>query len=137
MITRYEHVGIRVSDRARSVAFYETLGFRESLDLPAHRANEMETQSGVSINLIFNGEVRPDAANVLQDAPVKWPGITHAAFVVDDLAALQDRLAQAAIPITEGPIVIGRRRMTLFIRDPDGTVLEFNELLAAPHAADR
>ena len=33
------------------------------------------------------------------------------------------------IAITEGPIEIGGRRLTLFIRDPDRNVLEFNQLL--------
>lgn len=130
-ITAYEHAGIRVTDRRRSVRFYEALGFREVADLPEHRANEMETLAGVRLNLIFNGTARPGAANVLQDEPARWPGITHVAFIVDSLDALLDLLAHHGIPVTEGPLVIAGRRRTLFIRDPDGTVLEFNEMLGA------
>lgn len=130
-VTAYEHVGIRVSDRARSVAFYERLGFREEIDLPAHHANEMATTDGVRINLILNGVAREGASNLLQDEPVKWPGLTHVAFVVDDLGALEALLARESIAITEGPVTLAGRRRTLFIRDPDGTVLEFNQLLEA------
>ena len=127
-IKDYEHVGIRVTDREISTRFFGKLGFREESDLPDHEANEMVNDDGVFINLIFNGVKRPSNRNVLQDEPVKYPGVTHAAFVVDDLDSLMATLAREDIPITEGPIDIGGRRRVIFIRDPDGNVLEFNEL---------
>ena len=129
-IRAIDHVGLRVSDRRRSLAFYEALGFAQTASFPAHEANEMESPHGVRINLIFNGTRRRGAANVLLDAPVKLPGLTHVAFVVDDLEALRDWLVQSGITITEGPQRIGPRRVALFIRDPDGNVLEFNQLIA-------
>ena len=55
--------------------------------------------------------------------------MTHPAFLVEDLAALQSWLEQESIVITEGPKRIGPRRVALFIRDPDGNVLEFNQLI--------
>ncbi|WP_199797291.1 VOC family protein, partial [Erythrobacter sp. QSSC1-22B] len=87
-ITSYEHVGIRVTDRARATQFYEALGWKEEIDLPEHMANEMVNESGVYINLIFNGIPRDGAKNILQDEDLKHPGMTHAAFIVDDLDAL-------------------------------------------------
>lgn len=128
-ITAYEHVGIRVTDRAVATAFYEKLGWREVADLPEAEANEMRNAAGVRINLIFNGV--PRRSNVLQDEPEKYPGVTHAAFVVDDLDALMDALAAQGIAITEGPVIFDGRRRTIFIRDPDWNVLELNELLDA------
>lgn len=128
-ITAYEHVGIRVTDRARAVAFYEKLGWHEALDLPDAQANEMVNEAGVHINLIFNG-VGTGCFNLLQDDPVKYPGVTHAAFVVDSLDALLALCARENIRITEGPLMIGTRRRVCFLRDPDGTVLEFNEIQA-------
>lgn len=124
----YDHVGIRVSDRSRALAFYQALGFIETANFPRHEANEMTSADGVRINLIFNGARLPGAHNALLDAPVKLPGVTHPAFVVDDLAALVTWLGAQGIAITEGPHPIGPRRVALFIRDPDGNVLEFNEL---------
>lgn len=126
--TAYEHVGIRVSDPDPARRFYERLGFHEEIRFDDY-ANEMATPAGVRINLIFNGAARAGARNMLQDEPVKWPGITHVAFVVDDLDALVSWLNDAGIAITEGPGPIGPRRVGLFIRDPDGNVLEFNQLL--------
>ena len=45
---------------------------------------------------------------------------------MDALLAL---CARENIRITEGPLMIGTRRRVCFLRDPDGTVLEFNELM--------
>ncbi|WP_350561517.1 VOC family protein [Psychrobacter sp. CAL346-MNA-CIBAN-0220] len=128
-VTAYEHVGIRVSQRERSIQFYEVLGWKEEIDLPEHHANEMVNESGVYINLIFNGISDQHAKNILQDHSIKYPGMTHAAFVVDDIDALINTLKQENIPITDGPHIYSNRRKLIFIRDPDGNVLEFNEIL--------
>lgn len=128
-IRQFDHVGIRVSDRQQAVAFYEQLGFKEVRRFEKYEANEMETPDGVRINLIFNATRLSHGRNVLLDEPVKLPGMTHPAFVVDDLYALKDWLDQAGIEITEGIHRLGPRRITLFIRDPDRNVLEFNQLV--------
>lgn len=128
-ICAYDHIGIRVSDKDRAIAFYQALGFVESASFPLYEANEMLSSDGVRINLIFNGARQPKAHNVLLDAPLKLPGMTHPAFVVDDLQALEAWLCEEGITITEGPHHIGPRRVALFIRDPDGNVLEFNQLI--------
>jgi lactoylglutathione lyase len=128
-VTGFDHIGIRVTDRDRSIAFYGMLGFVQTDYFAEHQANEMETPDGVRINLIMNGARRPGNRNVLMDEPIKLPGHTHPAFIVDDLARLEAHLHAHGIPITEGPAAIGPRRIALFIRDPDGNVLEFDQLL--------
>jgi catechol 2,3-dioxygenase-like lactoylglutathione lyase family enzyme len=128
-ISSFDHIGIRVTDRDIAKAFYEKLGFVETDYFQADQANEMETDSGVRINLIMNGAKRPQNKNILLDEPIKYPGITHLALVVDDLDQLQAWLRSNKIAITEGPVQLSPRRITLFIRDPDGNVLEFNQLL--------
>ena len=62
------------------------------------------------------------------DEPIKYPGITHPAFIVDDLDALLKKLEQENIQVTEGPKYIGERRRACFIRDRDGNVLEFDQI---------
>ena len=128
-ILSYDHVGIRITDRDVSRAFYQKLGFVETDYLANEQANEMETASGMRINLIMNGAKRPNNANILLDEPIKYAGFTHAAFVVDDIEKLQAWLQANQIAITEGPRQFVPRRITLFIRDPDGNVLEFNQLV--------
>ena len=127
-IQGYDHVGIRVSDATRAVAFYERLGFAIDPDFSNERVAEMVTPDGTRINLIFNGLQRTSANNVLMDEPIKWPGYTHAAFVVDSLQRLLHWAAAEQVAITEGPVDWGRR-LTCFLRDPDGNVLEFNEIV--------
>ncbi|HWT12651.1 MAG TPA: VOC family protein [Allosphingosinicella sp.] len=134
-ITGYDHVGIRVTDRARALSFYEAIGFRVDPTCSNERVAEIVNEAGVRINLIFNGVPRPSGANVLLDEPDKWPGVTHAAFVVDTLDRAMERFARIRCPITEGPVDWGRR-LTCFIRDPDGNVLEFNEIVPS-EGADR
>jgi catechol 2,3-dioxygenase-like lactoylglutathione lyase family enzyme len=127
-IQGYDHVGIRVSDAERALRFYAKLGFRLDPEFSDERVAEIVADDGTRINLIFNGVEREGAHNILLDEPVKWPGYTHGAFIVDSLERLMDWAAAEGIAITEGPHDWGRR-LTCFIRDPDGNVLEFNELV--------
>lgn len=130
---RLDHIGIRVTDLAIAEAFYAKLGFTrdpEEFD-PAARACGLVHPTGLRIHLIYNGEPAKEG-NVLLDAPIKRPGYTHAAFIVDSMEKLVAWLAQENISISEGPIVMGHgRRNVCFIRDPDLNVLEFNEILSA------
>lgn len=125
-IIDYEHIGIRVSNRYQALEFYEKLGFIEERYFAKEQASELVTADGVYLNLIFNGAKRN--RNILMDEPIKYPGITHPAFIVDDLDELLKKLEQENIQVTEGPIYLGERRRICFIRDPDGNVLEFDQI---------
>ena len=126
-IRAFDHVGIRVTDRKRALAFYADLGFAEDPEFTNELVAEIVSRDGIRLNLIFNGEERPEGGNILLDEPRRWPGYTHAAFTVDRLQDIIDWAAARGVPITEGPHDWGRR-LTCFLRDPDGNVLEFNEL---------
>ena len=135
-ITAYDHIGLRVTERARSLAFYEALGFRVDEEHSSETALEIINSAGVRLNLILNGQPTPEGDNVLLDRPQKWPGYTHAAFIVDSLKEVLAWAADRRIAITEGPVDWGRR-LTCFLRDPDSNVLEFNELKSEPVAAEK
>ena len=130
-VMQFDHVGLRVTDLDAAQAFYAKLGFRADPmeESPRGRARGLVNDAGLRIHLIYNG-VAHEGGNVLMDVPVKWPGYTHAAFIVDDLDAMVEWLARENIAITEGPSLFGHgRRKVLFIRDPDRNVLEFNEII--------
>ena len=133
-IRGYDHVGIRVTDRNRALDFYARLGFSIDPQFSDDEVAEIVAADGTRINLIFNGIAR--ANNVLLDEPIKWPGYTHGAFIVDSLGELLEWAAREEIEITEGPVDWGRR-LTCFLRDPDGNVLEFNELTNSPAPRQR
>lgn len=127
-----DHVGIRVTDRDRAQAFYEKLGFvfDPGEDSPRGRSIGLVNAAGARINLIYNAIESSHGGNVLLDIPEKWPGYTHAAFLVDSLDGLVAWLTQEGVPITEGPSVFGHgRRKVCFIRDPDRNVIEFDEII--------
>lgn len=128
---RLDHIGIRVTDLARAEAFYAKLGFvRDPQEYaPAVKASGLVHPAGLRIHLIFNGETAAEG-NVLLDAPIKRPGYTHAAFIIDSMDELVAWLARENIRISEGPVMMGHgRRKVCFIRDPDLNVLEFNEIV--------
>lgn len=130
-LSNIDHVGIRVTDRERAQKFYEALGFKfdPEEDSPRGLSIGLVNAAGARINLIYNGQT-PANGNVLMDVPDRWPGYTHAAFVVDNLESLIRWLGERDIRVTEGPSVFGHgRRRVCFIRDPDGNVIEFDEIL--------
>lgn len=126
-IQGYDHVGIRVSDRAEALEFYGRIGFALTTEYPDYQALELRSDSGIFINLITNAVRRPGRTNVLYDEPTKYPGTTHPCFIVENLDTLAAWLAAEGIAVTEGPVATERRRC-LFLRDPDGNVLEYTEL---------
>ena len=127
-ILAFDHVGVRVTDVARSLAFYESLGFRVDTENSTETALEI-VNIGVRLTLIPNGVPTAQRDNVLMDRSEKWPGYTHVAFVVSSLADIVEWATKSPVAITEGPVDWGRR-VTCFLRDPDSNVLEFNELKA-------
>ena len=131
-VAQIDHVGIRVTDRDRAQTFYEQLGFvfDPDEDSPRGRSIGLVNDAGARINLIYNGRLPDDGGNILMDIADKWPGYTHAAFLVDSIDDLVVWLKEQDIDITEGPSVFGHgRRKVCFIRDPDRNVIEFDEIL--------
>ncbi len=122
-ISNFDHVGIRVSDREESVAFYERLGFTLIADGGYENGHPlvMLHPSGININLLGPATARA-GGNILMDEKHKYPGITHLALKVADAGAAE------AFVVRNGIAISGRRTFrgtrTIFIRDPDRNVLE-------------
>lgn len=122
-INKFDHIGIRISDRDKSVKFYETLGFEMVADPGFEQGYPlvMLHPSGVNINLLGRATHRM-GENILMDEDVKYPGITHLALQVNNAEAAEQLMIDNQIAIT------GRRNFggtkTIFVRDPDRTVLE-------------
>ena len=118
------HVGIRVHDLDRSLAFYELLGFVKTLGpVGPEPVAILHHPAGIEINLILNaGEAQQ--VNLLMDVPEKHPGYTHMALWVDDLDETERVLTAAGYP-RSGQMAYGTTRM-IFVRDPDGNVVEFD-----------
>ncbi len=127
-ITGFSHVGIRVHDLALTRAFYELLGF-EFLVGPVgpEPVAIMKHPAGVEINLILNA-ADESQTNMLMDVPTKHAGYTHMALHVDSIEETRAALEGAGCRITEVMNMPGM--VAMFVRDPDGNVVEFDEAKA-------
>ena len=120
------HVALTVSDVGKSREFYEGIGFTfVAGPLGPEPVAILDHPSGVTLNLILNGD-SSSTENVLMDVSEKYPGYTHMALSVRDVELVKTALEDQSVTITEGPVEFPGAR-ALFIRDPDGNVIEFNQ----------
>jgi len=124
------HTAYRVGDIERSVAFYETIGFREYIRLPLRDASMQDIGVNVFMALPDDGP-RLELTHVFGvDRYDIGTGYNHIGVTVDDLDATLERLAAHGIE-PEGPpfepVENGAR--ICFFPDPDGYRVELLENL--------
>jgi lactoylglutathione lyase len=113
------HIGLRIHDLERSRRIYEQLGFEWAWGpYGPEPVGAMRHPSGLELNFIVNAR-DAKTPNILMDVPEKYPGVTHIALKIDAVSATRAQLDAAGIAISGT-----RGDVALFIRDPDGNVLE-------------
>jgi len=130
-IDSVNHVGIRVADKARSISFYENLGFKTLQDAGFEQGHPviMKHPSGVVVNLLGPANAA-DGTNILMDVDEKYPGYTHVAFTVSSLEDARAFMTEKGIDIT-GSFSF-KNMSAIFIRDPDRNVIELDAYGDAP-----
>src|SRR5438067_10786863 len=86
-IERVDHIGIRVRDLDRALAFYQVLGFALAHRAVGDDVAIIRNEHGVELNLVFNANAGDPASNILMDVPDKFPGYTHIALRVASIPA--------------------------------------------------
>jgi lactoylglutathione lyase len=126
-MTRYLHTMYRITDPARSRAFYEALGFEFRREMDIVRGGETEATNyffGVpgqeeELELTFNHDGRSYEIGT---------GYGHIAIGVDDLDATLARLkGQGIEPEREAYRVREGGSRLCFVQDPDGYRIELIE----------
>lgn len=123
-IEAVDHIGIRVRDLERALAFYRVLGFTLSHKVTHDAVAIIVNPAGLEINLIYNADAGDGERNILMDVPAKHPGYTHVALRVGSVADTMAALKAHDIAITQGPVAFGDGRVSVFVRDPDRNVIE-------------
>src|SRR5258705_5216035 len=123
-IENFDHLGIRVTDKARALAFYATLGFELEHESDFDAVVIIKNAAGVELNLIVNGVDRSGGKNILMDVPEKHPGYTHVAYRVADIVRTIAVLKDNGIAITQGPVTFGDGPVAAFVRDPYRNVIQ-------------
>ncbi|MBI1492880.1 VOC family protein [Rhodobacteraceae bacterium MYP1-1] len=125
-ITALDHLVLTVASLERTMAFYrDVLGMEVEEFQPADGSRRFALKFGVQkINLHLAGqEFRPHAKR-------PGPGTADLCFLsVTDLKAWQDHLDAQSITIEEGPLRrtgASRPLMSIYIRDPDGNLIEIS-----------
>ena len=137
------HMGITVSDMARSVRFYtEYLGLTEIGDYPARSGEYIETLVGVPGALIdIKTFVTPDGTSKVEllqyrshpaapgaPAQATETGRPHGAYTVDDLMALYEKRDEYGCRFKSAPLLSPDGVLVAYAHDPDGTILELVQL---------
>ncbi len=124
-IEKVDHIGIRVRDLDRALAFYQVLGFKLAIRVTFDPVAIIRNEHGVEINLILNADAGDPETNILMDLSDKYAGYTHAALRVASINDTMAALKAANITITQGPSKFGDDGgVSLFVRDPDRNVIE-------------
>jgi lactoylglutathione lyase len=124
-IERVDHIGVRVRDLDRALAFYRVLGFALVRRAEGDDVAIIRNEHDVELNLVFNASAGDPAANILMDVPDKFPGYTHIALRVTSIPATLAALKANDVAIAQGPVSFGDAgQISVFVRDPDRNVIE-------------
>ena len=142
MINGVHHTSISTGNMDRLIAFYrDLLGvevvFETTFDGPEIEAitalpgakGRVAMLRSANIHIELFEYANPVPAPHVPNRPVSNQGLTHLCFDVTDLPAEYERLTAAGVEFHCPPIQLTRSVRTTYARDPDGNVIELQEIL--------
>jgi len=123
-ITQCLHTAILVTDLEKSAQFYgEILGLEKvarSLKFPGIWYQIGDYQ----IHLMVDSQAHQGTIHNSQETKTQWGRNRHIAFAVMDIQAAKTQLEAHHYPVQ----MSSSGRPALFVQDPDGNVIELNQL---------
>jgi catechol 2,3-dioxygenase-like lactoylglutathione lyase family enzyme len=147
MINGIHHVAISTVDIDRLSAFYRQVGFSDVVDMKWEKGDETVDQltalhdSAGEVQMLRLGNCHlelfqfssPQASPLDENRPVCDHGITHLCLDVTDLDSEYSRLVALGMKFHCEPKDIAPGVRTTYGRDPDGNVLELQEVCDKTH----
>jgi catechol 2,3-dioxygenase-like lactoylglutathione lyase family enzyme len=127
-IKALSHMAIRCTDLDRSVDFYrKVFGYDVFIDNRSQPGGYtvIGLLGGVAVELVKTAATDEQIARAQKERPAL--GHSCIALSVEDIDATHAKLKAAGLTNTERPEQVGTVRV-VFIRDPDGALLEFIQL---------
>ena len=120
MIKSIDNIGICTTDIARSIAFYQTLGFSE-----AYRNDRGVLMAAGSVHLFIFATRQSDPPPVGRELGLfgNPPGIDHISFTVTDIDALYAKLCADGVQFAGAPEDQSWGARMVGLMDPDGNNL--------------
>ncbi len=132
MNNRIDHVGLVVSDLARSIEFYVQLGFRVERRMTFPGREIVILTSGGGADAAKLELLRYAESDLSQTVPADRTllGLRHLAIHVADVSAVFERLGRGGVRmLPDPPFRQAGGPPIAFGLDPDGVLLEFTEIV--------
>ena len=123
MIKKYLHTRFRVSDMEASLQFYTAV-----LGLKLIERKTSPRGSQLAFLQAPGTDSKIELCSFPESGKIEVPeDLVHLAFQVENMEACIEKLKQAGIPITEGPVKTSSGTTFIFTEDPDKYEIELME----------
>ena len=128
MLKGIDNVGVAVTDLARSVGFYEKLGFQKGDDYEAD-VKGCSMTSETAVLFLFQTRHSPQAVGREASLANNPPGLDHISFLVDDVKQSYAECRAKGISFLGEPEDQDWGARIAAFKDPDGNNLYFLQYL--------
>jgi catechol 2,3-dioxygenase-like lactoylglutathione lyase family enzyme len=129
MLKGIDNVGVAVTDLARSVAFYEKLGFTKGSDYEADVKGCTMNAGSAVLFLFQTKQANPQAVKRDPSLAPNPPGLDHISFAVEDVRQIYVELRAKGVSFLGEPADQDWGARLVGLKDPDGNNLYFLQYL--------
>ncbi|HJY85178.1 MAG TPA: VOC family protein [Candidatus Binatia bacterium] len=129
MLKGIDNVGVAVTDLARSIAFYEKLGFTKGYD---YEADVKGCTMTVGSAMLFLFQTKQGNLQAVKREPTlaqNPPGLDHISFLVEDVNQIYAELKAKGVAFLGEPADQDWGARLVGLKDPDGNNLYFLQYL--------